>query len=205
MVWALEKFYPFVFGRHFDVYTDHEPLVGVFRGTDLSAVYKRLQRYVLKKHAYDFTLHYRRGGENVLADFCSRFPDAWVGPGDVKEELFVNSLQMGSEFQINLELFRAKTDKDDTLSTLRTLLQKGYPRKGVSAGLRPFVLLWRSLSVEGGLVTYNGRVVVPASLRERVLELLHQPHLGIVRTKALARQYVFWIGLNRELEVCEKL
>ena len=44
------------------------------------------------------------------------------------------------------------------------------------------------------------QVVIPPDLREKVLNLLHETHPGIVRMKALARSYVWWPCINKNLE-----
>ncbi|XP_035233382.1 uncharacterized protein K02A2.6-like [Stegodyphus dumicola] len=44
------------------------------------------------------------------------------------------------------------------------------------------------------------RVVVPKKLRVKILEELHQGHLGIVKMKAIARSYVFWKGIDHDIE-----
>jgi len=48
------------------------------------------------------------------------------------------------------------------------------------------------------------RVVVPRKLQDRVLKELHDGHLGIVKMKALSRSYVWWPGINSELEMLAK-
>lgn len=42
--------------------------------------------------------------------------------------------------------------------------------------------------------------MVPSSCRERILELLHGCHLGIVRMKQMARRYVYWRGMDDDVE-----
>ncbi len=44
------------------------------------------------------------------------------------------------------------------------------------------------------------RIVVPASLRKRVLKLTHEGHQGIVKTKDRLRSKVWWPNMNSMVE-----
>ena len=47
-------------------------------------------------------------------------------------------------------------------------------------------------------------MIVPAKLRQKVLQELHRDHPGIVRMKALARSHVWWPNLDKQLEESAK-
>ena len=47
-------------------------------------------------------------------------------------------------------------------------------------------------------------MVIPKKLQDRVLEELHDGHLGIVKMKALARSYVWWPNISGQLEELAK-
>lgn len=61
------------------------------------------------------------------------------------------------------------------------------------------------LSVEQGCVLWRTRVIAPAKQRTAVLKEIHGGNPGIVKMKAIARQYVWWPKLDMDVEkVCKE-
>ena len=56
------------------------------------------------------------------------------------------------------------------------------------------------LSVEGGCILRGIQVVVPPQGRKKVLEVVHDTHLGMEWMKRLAWSYVWWLGLDAEIK-----
>ena len=59
--------------------------------------------------------------------------------------------------------------------------------------------------MENGLVTKGARLMIPSTLRSKVLEQIHKAHLGIEKCMLKARDSVFWPGISNDIrETVEK-
>ncbi len=71
IVWGIGHFKYFLYGQHFILDTDHQPLVYLQRSQNENS---RLTRWNLALQNYHFTLRSIKGGLNVTADCLSRLP-----------------------------------------------------------------------------------------------------------------------------------
>lgn len=55
------------------------------------------------------------------------------------------------------------------------------------------------LAVADGLLLKGDQIVIPTRLRKELLRILHEGHLGIEKTRRLARQTVYWPGMNCDI------
>ena len=74
LTFALQKFHRYVYGRKFELQTDHQPLLAIFGNKKGIPVHtaSRLQRYALILLAYDFNIRYVNTKSFAYADFVSR-------------------------------------------------------------------------------------------------------------------------------------
>ncbi|KAL1396623.1 hypothetical protein pipiens_020165, partial [Culex pipiens pipiens] len=101
---------------------------------------------------------------------------------------------------IDLEVIGRETQRDALLSTLFQLVQSGWDESNVPADLKFYFANQSCLSLFNDCVLYSEKVIVPKSCQKRVLELMHGCHLGVIRMKQEARRYVYWPGLDKDIE-----
>ena len=71
IVYCVRHFRPYLYGRKFILFTDHQPLIWLHRVKDPTS---RLVRWRLKLSEYEYEIRYQPGKSNKLADALSRNP-----------------------------------------------------------------------------------------------------------------------------------
>ena len=205
MIWGMEKFHYFLYGKQFTLETDQKPLVSIYK-KHLVEISPRIQRLIVRNFPYQpFDVHYRRGKEIPLVDALSR-----VSPTPAEEDgiqlpivavnLITSNLPVTST---EIELIHEESSKDPTLTLLRHSIHMGWP---IDCRMLPQELhtCWNyreDLSMENRLITKGARLIIPSTLRRKVLEQMHEGHLGIEKCMFKARDSVFWPGISND--ICE--
>ena len=125
IVYALEKFNQFTFGRYVTVYSDHRPLEAIFK-KPLACAPRRLQGMIMRLQKYDTEVHYEKGTEMHIADFLSRayLPSTEHPTGADFEHINMASFLPVSDQR--LQEIRTETEKDDTLQILKSVILQGW-------------------------------------------------------------------------------
>ena len=131
------------------------------------------------------------------ADALSRLPLLEVpAQTQTPPELFLLMDHL-NQSPITAEQISTWTRRDPSLSAL--LQKQGWPAQ-CPPELAPFAKRRSELSMHGGCVLWGSRVVVPEQGRKSILQQLHEGHPSMSRMKSLARMYVWWHGMDREIE-----
>lgn len=71
IVFSLEKFHQYTYGRHVKIQSDHKPLESILQ-KPLAWAPRRLQNMMLRLQKYDYEVRYERGENLHLSDTLSR-------------------------------------------------------------------------------------------------------------------------------------
>ncbi|GFX97925.1 retrovirus-related Pol polyprotein from transposon 17.6 [Trichonephila clavipes] len=156
IVWATNKFRPYIFGKHFTVVTDHHSLCWLMNLKDPSG---RLARWALRLQEHDFDVKYKTGKKHSDADALSRNP--------VEEETETSDKILAVTTSMNLAM---EQKKDQDLAKLNLLSNSS---KNEEFRFIDGILCRKNFDPDGKLWL----PVIPKHLRADILRHFHDaPH-----------------------------
>ena len=205
IVWSVKKFFFYTCGRHFTLITDHQPLKYIFspdKGIPAMSA-ARQQRYAAFLPGFDYSIEYRTSKANANADSFSRLPlkDQWGTKEDANDLFYKEVLDSAPVSPITI----ARESRHDTfLSQVINFIKNDSWPNQISLELRSYHNIRQELTVQQDCLLWGYRVVPPSKLRPSILQTLHTGHLGIAKMKNLARNYVWWPAMDKDIEMIAK-
>lgn len=179
VLWAIEKFRPYLEGMEFNVITDHHSLVWLL---NLKDPHGRLARWALKLQQYAFTIKHRPGKQHAAADALSRVNEDMVEAVNVTFE-----------------------EVEDWYAAMIRKIKKepaNYPNWRVEDHKK---LLKKVKEAQNKILSepYSWKVVVPKRQRIDVLQEYHDSplsgHLGGYKTLHRIKEAYYWPGMAADI------
>lgn len=198
IVWALDKWRPYLLGRRFHVETDHRPLQWIKSAKDPRG---KLARWALKLQEYDFTIRHVPGSENHLPDILSRTPDT----KDLPDVAFgAHAMEIEGDITALQQAQRA----DAVLSrVIDAVLSGERPQESSELpGMKVFTARWKDLWVSSAgilMIRVDDRKsvpVIPSSQRKMLVTEAHKlAHTGCTRTYEMIKQRAYWPRMKKDV------
>lgn len=196
---GVSKFQQYLFGRRFICVTDSRPLLSIFSPSTklppLTAT--RLQHYAIFLQSFKYDIEYRSTLRNTNADALSRLPckseDLPGTENRLPDEVGMFFCRLREGAPINASVIERATNDDEELQQIIKALRTKTESKlaGVSSS---------EFTISGNSLFRGHRIVIPEKLRGEILSELHQGHFGVVKMKALARQFCWWPSIDKDIE-----
>ena len=156
-------------------------------------------RRVLQLQSYDLIVKYRPGAQNIT-DALSRLRTNITFSTDEAEDYICFVATNSFPDAITIQEVEGESEKDPELSMVRNCILNDSEWENVDVSFRS---VRQELSVLGKLVIRGTRLVIPKLLQKMVLNLAHEGHQGIVKTKHRLKSKVWLPNIDKEAErVC---
>ena len=158
VVFGLERFDQYTYGREVIVKNDHKPLMNIFK-KPLSQAPKRLQNLIIRLHRYCFEFKYTSGAQLHIADALSRAH--LITETHPTKIMSVDALYFIPDKQI--QEVEEETSKDATLQQLKQVITEGWPsqKQDIPSCIQPYYDLRDTLSVQNGVIVKGERILIP--------------------------------------------
>ncbi|KAG7171935.1 pol Retrovirus-related Pol polyprotein from transposon-like 14 [Homarus americanus] len=90
--------------------------------------------------------------------------------------------------------------RPETVQEVRSFLDAIAKNDWTDKLTEPFKHVRAEVTSKRGLVSRGSRIVMPQTPQRRTMQLAHETHLGMVKTKALLRGKVWWPTINKDVE-----
>ena len=116
----------------------------------------------------------------------------------------INNLLQIDSFPFSANDIKFEIRRDHITSKFLDLTLNGWTEKPQDKRLKPYFTRRNELSVQHGCLMWGIRVIIPLKLRNKVPEEPHVGHIDIVKMKELRRSFLWWPGLDNEIEKSAK-
>ena len=195
VVWALQYFHPYVYGRHVTVFTDHRALQWL---KAMKHPNGKLARWILKLEEYDYAVEHRPGTMMQHVDALSRAPVQGVKITTWSTEEFEELQDLDEDISLVKNWLHAGRRPDERPKDCTDTLSALY--NNFSSLVLEDDVLFRRWTDPNSVKRLQ--VVVPKYISAKILQEVHAQigHLGIHKSFEMLQRKFYWPGFHKDVE-----
>ena len=186
---------------------DHKPLIKILNDRSLESINNpRMVQLKEKTMMFRYRIIHIPGKQHMAPDHLSRHPCNTEGDGSAVDEnmgVAFAASQADGIHAVSFADIRDEASVDEECVRLVEAITQGFPENcnDVPECIRIFWPMRDNLHIVEGVPIRDKRLLIPKSLRARVLEGLHMAHHIVSSMMANARQRFFWPGLDASIRL----
>jgi transposase InsO family protein len=166
-----------------------------------------LKRLNLRLQPYNFKIHYKPGVNNP-ADYASRHPsNSSTHDCDKLQRLAEEHVNLttvdATPRAMSLDEIKDETAQDLQMQKLMEIIHSNrWTQSRHDPDIAPFYAIRNELTVNERykIILRENRIIIPVKLQRRAVQLAHSGHQGIVKTKQLLREKVWFPNVDSLVE-----
>ena len=226
IVWAVQHLRPYLEGQRFTIRTDHDALKWLLNLRDPRG---RLARWSLRLQEFDYEVVYKPGKTHALADGPSRLLTTGLDKSHFDDDVpclprYASAFLKATSTGTNRSVWaKPKTTVDTVLLTRRDNMHSPisidemlseqaadeycqWARREMdrdTQGKSPFAISQHGVLTRRSTLDGNLQIIVPASLRQRLLEIAHcaptSGHPGRAKLYQTMRRAFYWPSMTVDI------
>ena len=200
-VWAIKLNHNYLYGRHFTCHTDALAVKRIFEEDKIrKKIPLRFIRWKSELSPYNVTFVHRAGKDNIADFLSSRFKREHKSTPDRSEFTTINRIN-SSEWpsSITIDELLNKTKMDKQIQLIKTNIH--HKRPPTDKQFDYYRENWSEFSItKEGILLKEDQIVIPLSLKQRLIDAVHEAHQGLTKTKRFLRTIAWFPNMTKAIE-----
>ncbi|XP_062498864.1 uncharacterized protein K02A2.6-like [Corticium candelabrum] len=158
----------------------------------------------LQVQRYELDVQHIPGRDMLLADALSRahLDDTDASLQDDVEVIVHSFTDALSVSPSKIQQVAEATAEDQDLQQLRSTISRGWPDSiaDVPQVVQPYWTFRKELHEAKGILFKGHRIIIPRSMRNEMLAIIHETHMGTEKSKERARAVMYWLQMTWQME-----
>lgn len=170
---------------HFQLHTDHKPLVSLLGSKALDSLPMRVTRFRLRLMRLKYTISHVPGTNLAIADALSRAPLSESNESVFAQEVeaYVHSIVDYLPIsETRLKQILQSQEEDPVCQRIKDYCHNGWlPHDQVDVAVSPYYQAASELTTYQDLLMRGNQILIQSTIRKEILNQIHTGHQGITK------------------------